>query len=207
MKMLIVTLMALLVCVAAPAGAQTVVNGGFEDPLYDGQAWVKFVDGDDMGGWLVTASEPTGVLIGHDTLNVPPRMADMVMPEGTQFLHIGESARLNTISQEISGFTIGGSYALRLASMDWGPDYPHELGLKIGSLDTVYTGSPARDPAILNDLGYSTHPFIALGETQLLEITNFGGTALTLDDISIVPEPATMALLGLGGLLLRRKRR
>lgn len=32
-------------------------------------------------------------------------------------------------------------------------------------------------------------------------------TNLDIDDVSIVPEPATLALLGLGGLLLRRRKR
>jgi hypothetical protein len=38
------------------------------------------------------------------------------------------------------------------------------------------------------------------------EGTYYGTGALLVDDVTLIPEPATMALLGLGGLLLRRRK-
>ena len=136
----------------------------------------------------------------------------MAMAEGTQSLHIGESARLNTISQVISDFVVGQTYQISLAACVYGEGYTnanllqvYNAGTASYDLDTTFSGS-VRDGSILNDMLYSTHNFTATGTELLLSITNPAGDAMQLDDITIIPEPATICLLGLGGMLLRRKR-
>ena len=189
MKQLLVSLI-VLVFVTAPASANMVVDGGFETGLV-GSGHTVVTDGQTIGGWTVEASEPSGIWLIYDT--VPPAFwADMFIPEGTQCLHIGESLRLNTISQTVSGFVPGGSYELSLASMEYGA-YGNELGLQVYNgttagydLNVTYTGSPERDPSIQNQFEYSTHQFIATGATLDLIITNEAGSGLTIDDISIV---------------------
>lgn len=62
---------------------------------------------------------------------------------------------------------------------------------------TYYNGVESNDPG-----GFGEH------EVAGLDIWTAEGTStLYIDDISMVPEPATMALLGLGALALLRKRR
>ena len=195
MKKLLVSLIVLMFA-AAPVSAQNlVVDGGFEFGM-TGDAYLVVNDGETMGAWDVTAS-PYGVLLCYDTINTPPRMFDMVMPEGTQFCHIGESAQDNTITQTISGFTVGAKYELSLAAMNYGDSYTLEFNLRVYNvtadtydLDIVEdmggsTGPAVRDPAILNYMPYTTHEFFASNTELELSIQNPGDAAWTIDDISI----------------------
>jgi len=189
MKIILVGLL-VLVCAAAPAGANLVIDGGFETGL-TGKSHVVVTDGQTIGAWTVEASQPTGVWLVYDTSG-PAFWADMFVPEGTQMLHIGETLRLNTIRQTVSGFVVGQMYELSLASMEYGA-YGNQLTLQVYNgttasyaLNVTYAGSPIRNPVIQNWLEYSTHQFTATGATLDLIITNEAGSGLTIDDISIV---------------------
>ncbi len=205
MKKLLVSLIVLAFAVA-PVSANMVTDGGFENPHFEGEAAMTYTDGQTHGAWTMNAQYSTGIDIRYDTVG-EAFWADIVFAEGTQMASIGESTRNNSVSQMVSGFTIGNTYTLSLASISYGDYPPNELLLTVGTdLDIAYSGMPVRDPSIRNDMGYSSHQFVASATDLLLTIENPYGAVMVIDDVSIVPEPATMCLLGLGGLLLRRKR-
>lgn len=72
-----------------------------------------------------------------------------------------------------------------------------------------YTSQQA-GPSVPGPGDYSTVEFVGLAVgTYTIDLTDggSGGTQLATADIEVVPEPSTVALLGLGSLVLLRKRR
>ena len=136
MRKLLVSLIVLAFAVV-PVNAATIVDGGFENPHFDGESYAVYYDGDTMGGWSVSSPDTYGILLAYDTVNAPPRMWDMVFPEGTQALHIGESARENTISQVISDFVVGQTYEISIAACVWGEGYLNANLLQVYNADTA----------------------------------------------------------------------
>ena len=73
--------------------------------------------------------------------------------------------------------------------------------------DYASSGKGANAPVVGD---WSTVEFVGLAVgTYTIDLTNggSGGTQLATADIQVVPEPTTVALLGLGSLVLLRKRR
>ena len=190
MLMKIILCLIVLVFAAASAGAVTLLNGSFEEPHIDGSGDTVYTDGETIGAWTVIASQPTGVLLCYDD-GVPP-VWRLPMADGSQMVHIGESTKLNTLTQTITGFAPGVLYELSIASFEYGDAYNNELTLQVYNgatasydLNLTYTGSPVK--GIDSSMGYSTHQFTASGATLDLIITNESGSALTIDDVSIIP--------------------
>ena len=203
MKKLLVSLIVLMFA-AVPVSANMVVDGGFELGI-EGNSYDVVLDGEFIGAWEVIATEPTGVLLCYNTEDIPPYMFwTQYMAEGTQFLHIGESGKMNTIKQTISGFTIGAKYAVSLAAISFSgePGDYYDAGFirvynaaaESYDLDEIFDASIVGETAYML---YSTFEFTASNSALDLMIINPSPdydpfpdipepAALTVDDISIV---------------------
>ena len=199
MKKLLFSLIVLVFAVVPASAQNLVVDGDFETPHIEGAAYQAFSLGADIGAWNYSASNDTyGVLLCYDTNSSQPVWRNMYMSDGTQMFHIGESARDNTITQVVSGFTVGAKYELSLAGMNWNDGYLFELGLQVYNADTDSydldvvddmggpDGPAVRTPGTNQEMPYISHEFNASNTELELSINNPAGAAWTIDDVSII---------------------
>ena len=206
-----------LVFTVAPAGANLVVDGSFEFGYSGADLWVAVaVDGGTFGAWTFHSPDLRSMWLGVDT--VDSVMNNFIIPDGTSLAHTGDAYGFNWITQLVSGFVVGGTYEVSLAGVAYAIRDP------LWGILEVYdpVGDPCEydlqvnfdvaEPLRRDDtpMLYSSYQFIASNTELELAIIDPQDHALNIDDVSIelilIPEPATICLLGLGGLLLRRRR-
>jgi len=205
----------ILALAAVPTSANLIVDGGFEVDLLTGpDEWKDYYAGDTIGAWDVTAKDVMlfGVGDGSGGWSGPAL-------EGNEIVNLGSGYGEGRIEQAFAT-TPGELYQVSF----WAREYQGtNTPTGIVTLRVYWDNSPpasATGNDLLETVTYDltwaqyTYNFTATEATSILEFTNgaYNGPdapdGVSLDAVSVVlvPEPATLCLLGLGGLLLRRKR-
>ena len=199
MRKLLVGLMVL--ALVGSANADLLNYGGFETGETGGTTNVPYQLGENIplgesSSWVVTEvganGRPALIYNGY---------GGQTAYEGAEFLHIGDWAQEGGVAQSFAT-VIGETYDLSLAAWNLPTGGTGYLDITVGDLVV--------DDVACNDYnaGYSllSYSFTAVDTTSTLHLYNNAGSMLNIDGVVVTPEPTTIALLGLGGLFLRRKR-
>lgn len=139
---------------------------------------------------LVWAEDDTTINLG-DTLTVTLVNTDGVLPTS---IWVGLSD--GTVAKWNSGsVTANAGNTAYMSMAAWGAEYNA----------VNYSGVPAMGSWSAGTWATFVLEGIGLGSANLT-IEDAGGTVLDSLAVTVVPEPATMVLLGLGALVLRRKK-
>ena len=186
-----------------------IVNGSFET-----DTWSGYVSNVTVTGWTVTGpgdGYPFGV---HNSPGGPT-------PFGSQFIVPGGfGSGGGTAEQIVGGFTSGLDYEVTfdLSSESTGSGALAMLSILAGSsaAPQIYTAPAATHLQGWDVWGGFTYDFTATASSVTLLWTDLGAGAsgdFGLDNVSVasldtsaVPEPATLALLGTGLLVVARRR-
>ncbi len=203
MKKVIVSLMAVLLCVSAANATiligGSVQNGDFEDPT-TGKVMVESGNVPSWSVWteVATASNDTGT----DTI------AGGVAGVDTRILFIQPGGAVKNMTTETIDAGETFTYSLDFTTAGRSPADIALVYEDAGVFNVI-----AGTTLTINAVGTVDGSFTALaGEAYIGKAIGVGlisgGSWPEVDNatLTLVPEPATMMLLGLGGLLLRKRR-
>lgn len=196
---------------AAMSSANMLVNGSFEDPVVGDGGSQGFIGQTIGSGWFsegfaaINDNNFTGGgVVWHPTAY------------GNQYLYLNVFAGDNTITQSVN-LTGGQVYGLSFMLADFGTQFSTPGAMVTYDVVDNNNVSMLGGPITISTADFAD--FARYGSTFTATSTNsytvsFTSTlshAANLDDIQLnpgaVPEPASMACLGLGVLALARKKR
>jgi hypothetical protein len=209
----IIQKLAILSIVASSASGAVLINGSFEAPEA-GSGIISITPGSEPGGFGWTVLSGDIEVQSESYFNLPGPAFD-----GNQFMDLNGASQ-SGIAQVFTT-VIGGNYSLTFAyASNYSHHGPGNPALATFSLTDEGSGANFFAPQVIShgsssstnlDWRVQTVDFVATGSSTRLSFvsnspeTPFGG--ILLDGVSIVPEPGTTALFGVGVLTILRRRR
>ncbi|KPJ66587.1 MAG: hypothetical protein AMJ43_07665 [Coxiella sp. DG_40] len=128
---------------------------------------------------------------------------------GNMLIVNAATAENQTVWQQTVSVTPNTDYVFTYWLSNCYPDAPANLQCSING-SAIGTGSaPSGESGVWYEVSHSWNSGVSTSAMiRLVDLTRvYSGDDFAIDDISLIPEPATLFLLGLGGLALLRKRR